>query len=162
MAWDGLTPEGTQIWPELVLRSLGGQELGHFFGDRRARNTREVGMLATEPSRLQYRMNFMVSRNEGIYEPFRAGDGVARSFATGDDVQLVQVGARVTNGQRIVGPGLNEVIDSIPAGGDRWVPPYQSPILESVTVAVLIEPQILRLTEMRGSRRDVRVNVRRP
>ncbi len=147
LAFDGVIPEGTNLNPELVLKSLSGRTLNHFYGDRKARNARRVGFTIQEPSTLEYRINFMVPRDGGIYEPFRAGDGVAGTRAEGDDIQIVPVGDIVKNGDRIVGPGINGLIDSTPAGGDRFVMPFQSPILESVTVAVIIKPQILFLEE---------------
>lgn len=56
---------------------------------------------------------------EFIEEP-EGGDGVASTGATGDDEQLIAVDESADAGDNIIGPGPNGVIDTFPAGDDKY------------------------------------------
>ncbi len=67
------------------------------------------------------------------------GNGVCNTTAAGDDVQIVSVGANVTPGGIVVGPGPNGKLDTTPAGDDVVVAPkasYSVSITPSDTVSI--------------------------
>lgn len=53
-----------------------------------------------------------------ITEPGVAGDGLANTAKSGDDIQVIGVGQPAAPGAIIIAPGLNGVLDTTPAGDD--------------------------------------------
>lgn len=62
----------------------------------------------------------------GIIEPDENGNGFADTLASGDDVQVIDVGFPAFAGQVLIRPGPNGVIESIP-GGDDIIPVADCP-----------------------------------
>ncbi len=73
--------------------------------------------IAPDVSMLSANYTFGVAN--GIYEPAGGAPPLTcETTAAGDDVQLVPVGNVVVEGQLLVTPGANKLIDSVPGGND--------------------------------------------
>jgi len=78
-----------------------------------------------EADRMPWNFYYWPTKGDAILEPWAGGNGrVDTMYANGDDVLVATPGGYIAPGQDIVRPGLNGILETMPAAGDTatWFP----------------------------------------